>query len=81
MKDGADRLFYEYALKHSLNIKSVYTIKMPENFTLVMFPPEFLKKRILRKAEKRIEDIANKIANRQYSLPRKKYERKDIFKK
>ena len=31
MTGGADYLFYKYALKYGLNIKSMYLVKMPEN--------------------------------------------------
>lgn len=72
MVGGANRLLYEYALSRSLNIKSVYTIKMPENYTLVMSPPEFYKKRVLKKAEKKIDVIAAKIIDGQYVIPKKR---------
>lgn len=72
MVGGADRLLYEYALKYSLNIKSIYTIKMPENYTLVMSPPEFYKKLILKKVDKKISSIVSKIINNHNEIPKRK---------
>lgn len=72
MVGGADRLFYEYALRHQLNIKSIYTMKMPENFTLVMSPPTFYKNSILKTADKRIDKIISAIRAQNYVVPRKK---------
>ncbi len=34
MVGGADYFMYQYSSKHGLNIKAVYVLKMPENFTL-----------------------------------------------
>lgn len=31
---GADYLMLQYGLKNELNIKSIFTLKMPENFTM-----------------------------------------------
>lgn len=72
MIGGADRLFYEYALKAQLIIKSVYTLKMPENFTLFMSPPEFYKNMILKSADSRIGKIIDAIAAKRYVIPKKK---------
>jgi len=72
MVGGADRLCYEYAVKFGLNIKSVYTMKMPENYTLVMSPPSFYKNSILKSADKRIFEIISAIERREYRIPKAK---------
>lgn len=72
MVGGADRLFYEYALKSGLNVKSVYKMKMPENFTLMMSPPSFYKNAILRGADKKINALVAAIQQRKYRIPKKK---------
>ena len=70
MIGGADRLLYEYALRCELKIKSVYTMKMPENFTLVMSPPEFYKNSILKSADKRIAALVDDIEKGNCRIPK-----------
>lgn len=72
MVGGADRLLYEYALRFGLNIKGVFVLKMPENFTLVMSPPAFYKNAILKSADRRIADVAAAIEAERYRIPKKK---------
>lgn len=72
MIGGADRLFYEYALKNGLNVKSVYLLKMPENFTLFMSPPTFYKNSILKSADERIGKVIEAIKQGNARLPKKK---------
>lgn len=79
MVGHADRLFYEYALKNGLNIKSVYTLKMPENFTLVMSPPKFLIDKVLKTADKRINSLIDKICHKQYIIPKDKKTREQKY--
>lgn len=42
MVGGADYFICEYAKEHGLNVKAVYTVKMPENFTLTFTAPKFI---------------------------------------
>lgn len=79
MKGGADRLFYEYALKHELNIKSVYTMKMPENFTVFMSSPKFFVNLVLKGADKKISQIITNIKNEKYIIPRKKHTKEKMY--
>ena len=72
MKGGADRLLYEYALKRELNIKGVYVLKMPENFTLVMSMPAFYLKKVLKSADKRIDPVVDSIEKQTYRIPKAK---------
>ena len=72
MIGGADYYAYNYALQNGLNIKSVYTIKMPENFTLAFTVPKLYLNIILKKADKRIEKVVTRILNGKPAVPRKK---------
>lgn len=71
MKSGADYLFYTYAKKFGLNIKSVYTLKMPENFTLTFSVPKFWLNKALKTGEKRISEIVKAISEEKYRIPKK----------
>ncbi|MBS6464449.1 MAG: EFR1 family ferrodoxin [Firmicutes bacterium] len=68
---GANYLAYQYCAKNGLNLKAVYVVKMPENYTLTFTVPQFYIKSTLKKAEMRIEKIIDKIENEQYELPQK----------
>ena len=72
MTGGADYYIYEYALKNGLNIKSVFTIKMPENYTLTLSMPKLYLKKVLNSADKRTDAVVKKIAKGQYVVPSKK---------
>lgn len=71
MSGNADRLIYEYCMKYGLNVKSIYTIKMPENFTLSFTVPKFYLKGVLKKSEGRIDEVLQRIADKDFSLPQK----------
>lgn len=71
MVGGADVLMYNYAKQYGLNIKSIYTLKMPENYTLAFTVPKFYLNSVLKSSNKRINKIIEKIKNNQFSLPRK----------
>ena len=72
MIGGADYYVYRYAIQNGLNIKSVYTIKMPENFTLTFTMPKFYLKSVLKGADKRIDKVIAKILNNETVVPKKK---------
>ncbi len=72
MIGGADYFAYQYALKLGLNIKSVYVIKMPENFTLTFTVPKFYMNGVLRKSGKRIEKIIDMIKQEKFIIPKKR---------
>lgn len=71
MIGGANYFMYQYCIKCGLNIKAVYTVKMPENFTLTFTAPSFYVRSTLKKADKRIDEILDKIAASKYELPKK----------
>ena len=72
MVGGADYYLYSYALKNGLNIKSVFTLKMPENFTLDFTVPKFYLRNVLKTADKRIDGVIAKITSGVQSIPSKK---------
>ncbi len=72
MVGGADYYVYNYALQNGKNIKSVYTLKMPENFTLTFTMPKFYLKSVIKNADKRIEKVVAGIVNGDSVIPRKK---------
>ena len=76
---GADSLFYKYATECGLNVKSIYTIKMPENFTLVMSPPEFYKKAILKSADKRIGKIIEAFRKNEFYIPKNGHTKEETY--
>ena len=79
MVGGADYYVYSYALQNGLNIKSVYTIKMPENFTLTFSMPKMYLKKVLKGADKRIDRVISKIINNEYNIPKKKRTKEATF--
>lgn len=72
MAGGADRLVYEYALKYGLNVKSVFKLQMPENFTLTFTVPKFYLKSVLKKADGRIDAVLEKISGGEANIPKKR---------
>lgn len=72
MVGGADYYLYQYATNNNLNIKAVFTVKMPENFTTTFTVPKFYIKSTLNKCDKYISAIINKISQGDYVLPKVK---------
>ncbi len=79
MVGGADYYLYKYATEHELNIKAVYTLKMPENFTLTFTVPKFYMKSVLKGADKRIDNIINRIKSENYRIPKKCKTKKEAY--
>lgn len=71
MVGGADYFTYRYAEGQGLNIKAVYVLKMPENFTTTFTVPKFYINRTLKSADKRIDDVIDSIISGNYRLPKK----------
>lgn len=72
MVGGADYFVFRYALQNGLNVKSVCTLKMPENFTLTFTMPKFYLKRVLHSADQRIEKVITKFIRGESAIPHKK---------
>ena len=68
---GADYFAYNLAKENGKNILGVYTMKMPENFTLTFTVPSFYCNSTLKKAPKAVDKIIAKIANEEISAPKK----------
>jgi ferredoxin len=79
MVGGADYYIYEYAMEHKLNIKAVYAIKMPENFTLTFTVPKFYLKSVLKGADKKIDNVINGIKSGNYRIPKKCKTKKEAY--
>ena len=72
MMGGADYYTYQLAKTHEVNIRAVYAVKMPENFTLTFFTPQLYNRMILKSAEKKTERLIDRIKSKQDHLPSKK---------
>ena len=72
MVGGADYLIYKYAKSNGLNVKAVFVMKMPENFTLTFTVPKFYLNKALKKSNERVEKILNQIEKNEYRIPKKK---------
>lgn len=79
MVGGADYFIYNYCKTLGLNIKSLHTIKMPENFTLVFTVPSFYLKSTLKAAPKSIEKVIDAIKNNRFSIPKKKKTKEEQY--
>lgn len=71
MVSGADYLIYQYAKEQELNIKAVYVLKMPENFTTTFTVPKFYINSTLKSADKRIDNVIDSINSGNYRVPKK----------
>ena len=72
MMGGADYYTYQLAKTHEVNIRAVYAVKMPENFTLTFSTPQLYNRMILKSAEKKTERLIDSIKSKQEHLPSKK---------
>lgn len=69
---GADGLAYEHAKKSGLDIKAVYTVKMPENYTLDFTVPLAYQQKILKKAPAAVSKVMEKISRGEENHPKGK---------
>ena len=72
MVGGADYFVYSYAQRNNLNVKSVYTVKMPENFTLDFTVPKFYLKLTLKNVEKKLSKVISSIEKGEKIVPKAK---------
>lgn len=79
MTGGADTFAYRLCKKNGLAIRGVYTVKMPENYTLVFSVPDFYKKATLKAAPKAIDRIINKIAAGEIHIPKRKKTKETLY--
>lgn len=76
---GADGLAYEHAKKSGLDIKAVYTVKMPENYTLDFTVPLAYQQKILKKAPDLVSKVIEKIRNGEENSPKTKAKFAEIY--
>lgn len=81
MSGGADKLFYDICKEIGLNIKSIHLLKMPENFTLFISPPNFYKNGVLKKANARLGKIITDIKTENFQIPKNKKTHEDTWQK
>lgn len=62
MAGNAEYFAQKLCLERGLDLRGVFSMKMPENFTLVMSPPKFYQNGILKKAPRAADAIADRIA-------------------
>ncbi len=79
MTGGADYFMYQYAVEQGLNIKSVYVLKMPENFTTTFSVPKLYVRHTLKSADRRIDNVIDNICVGNDRLPQKRRTRVDTY--
>lgn len=72
MTGGADAFTYRYAKENGLDIQGVFTVKMPENYTLTFSALSFYTNATLKAAPKAIDKVAQQIKSGEQHIPRKK---------
>lgn len=72
MIGGADYFTYTLAEKNNINIRGVYTVKMPENYTLTFSTPKFYSNMALKAAPKAIDKIIAGIKADEKNIPKPK---------
>lgn len=81
MVGGADVFAYNLAKGYNLNICGVYTIKMPENFTLTFSTPKFYSNTALKKAPKKISKIIDEIKSDKIFIPKQHKNKESVYNK
>lgn len=79
MVGGADYFTYQYAKEQGLNIKAVYLLKMPENYTLTFTVPKFYINSTLKSVDKRIDSVIDSINSGDYRIPKKCKTKQDVY--
>lgn len=79
MIGGADYFVYRYACEIGLKFSGVYTLKMPENFTLAFTVPKFYMNRTLKSADKRIAKVIESIQNSENKIPKNKSPKQNTY--
>ncbi|MGN1203279.1 MAG: EFR1 family ferrodoxin, partial [Eubacterium sp.] len=79
MVGGADLLTYNLAKEHNINVRAIYTLRMPENFTLTFSTPKFYSDSALKAAPKKIEKIIAAIKADAINIPKNKKTKKKTY--
>ena len=72
MLGGADYFTCEYAKGLGLNLHGVYTVQMPENFTLTFSTPGFYLRSQVKAMPKRVRALLNTLSREEPAFPKKK---------
>ena len=78
---GAVRLVAELARRGNKNLRGVYAIQMPENYTLTFTTPKIYEKLVLRLAEKKIDRVTGAILRAEPHLPAEGRTRETLYEK
>lgn len=78
---GAERLVAELARRGNKNLRGVYAIQMPENYTLTFTTPKIYEKLVLRLAEKKIDRVTGAILRAEPHLPAEGRTRETLYEK
>ena len=78
---GAERLVAELARRGNKNLRGVYAIQMPENYTLTFTTPKIYEKLVLRLAEKKIDRVIDAILRAELHLPAEGRTREALYEK
>ena len=78
---GADRLTLAYAQSLHLNLLAIYTVKMPENYTLFFNPLKLFNDISVKKSFARAEKVADGILHGEKHLPKKTKSKNDAYEK
>lgn len=79
MVAGADYLVRKYCETNGLNLKGMFLIKMPENFTTTFTVPKFYLNSVLKNVDKHLSVIINNIKNDNLKLPKKKRIKEETY--
>ena len=79
MSGGADYFTYRYASDLVLDIRGVFLVRMPENYTLTFSAPQFYVDATLKSAPKSIDAVVRKIQSGATHLPRKKRTQEALY--
>lgn len=79
MTGGADVFTYRYAKEHGLDIRGVFTVRMPENYTLTFSAPSFYTNATLKAAPKAIDQVVNQIKAGECQIPRNRKTKEAMY--
>lgn len=81
MTGGAERLVCEFARQYGKRLQAVYTVAMPENYTLTFSTPGFYNRLVLRRAEKKIDCLIASMQRGEVHLPAAGKTRRALYEK
>lgn len=81
MTGGAERLVCEFARQYGKRLQAVYTVAMPENYTLTFSTPGFYNRLVLRRAEKKIDRLIASMQRGEVHLPAAGKTRRALYEK